>query len=802
MLDFNTVVILIVALPLFSALANGINLVAGERFWGWRKVQSLTWMTLLASFLGSIWVFAQILADPTPREVIVYQWLSAGTMTVDMGFLIDALSGIMMLVVTGFSFLIAMFSINYMHNDRSFSRYFSALSLFVFAMLVLVMGNNYIMLFLGWESVGLCSYLLIGHYYERKSAARAGTKAFVMNRVGDAGFLVGIFLIATNFNSVAYTEVFANLDKIDSFTATLIGLCLLTGAIGKSAQLPLGTWLAKAMEGPTPSSALIHAATMVTAGVYMIVRSHGIYDMAPVALAVVTIVGALTAAYGATVGKTISDIKGILAASTTTQLGLMFVACGLGAYPVAIFHLVAHAFLKSFLFLTAPSILHYFHTFPDATAVERRPTPVPVVFWLILVGSIGLIAYPFGSGVFGLGGATGLSASVYVLAAAGLMAAFTTLYYAVSATRRIFGGDEHAQSHSHAVSHPSSGLAVHSDSAGQHHDLGHDSSEHHHHQDASTVKPFGGTPVAIPVIALGGALAAGLFLGILPGGLMNSSFAGFLAPVVSLSETAASQSPLGFLVVAAIGLLMISAWVAALFMDRFRAEVPGLGLIRARGVYAAAMRRFWLDDFYHLVIVGGAVRLGQQLDRFDARIIDRIVGAPASAGRISGAAMIWEKRYLAARAAGIAGALGSVGAAANSKALLGPNPESGGSGLLPWLTTASTRDSGLVDQPGGAEGAGFVGAITTYAAQSSALFEKSVIAQGQGLIGSATDGAAVISGWVEHNIFELGINKGVSQTGGALGAVLYEIEELLGRPLVVATLVLAAISGLLWGVVS
>ena len=380
MLDFNSVVILIVALPLFAAVANGINLVAGERFWGWRKVQSLTSTLLLASFLGSIWVFAQILSDQTPREVIVYQWLSAGTMAVDMGFLIDALSGIMMLVVTGFSFLIAMFSINYMHNDRSFSRYFSALALFIFAMLVLVMGNNYIMLFLGWESGGLCFYLLIGHYYERKSAARAGTKAIGMNRVGDAGFLAGIFLIATNLNSVAYTEVFANLDKIDSFTATLIGLCLLTGAIGKSAQLPLGTWVAKAMEGPTPSSALIHAATMVTAGVYMIVRSHGIYDMAPIALAVVTIVGALTAAYGATVGKTISDIKGILAASTTTQLGLMFVACGLGAYPAAIFHLVAHAFLKTFLFLTAPSILQYFHTFPDAAAVERRPAPVPVVF--------------------------------------------------------------------------------------------------------------------------------------------------------------------------------------------------------------------------------------------------------------------------------------------------------------------------------------------------------------------------------------------------------------------------------------
>ena len=790
MLDFNSVVILIVALPLFAALANGINLVAGERFWGWRRVQSLTWMALLGSFLGSIWVFAQILADPTPREVIVYQWLSAGTMTVDMGFLIDALSGVMMLVVTGFSFLIAMFSINYMHNDRSFSRYFSALALFVFAMLVLVMGNNYIMLFLGWESVGLCSYLLIGHYYERKSAARAGTKAFVMNRVGDAGFLVGIFLIATNFNSVAYTEVFANLHKIDSFTATLIGLCLLTGAIGKSAQLPLGTWLAKAMEGPTPSSALIHAATMVTAGAYMIARSHGIYDMAPIALAVVTIVGALTAAYGATVGKTISDIKGILAASTTTQLGLMFVACGLGAYPVAIFHLVAHAFLKTFLFLTAPSILQYFHTFPDATAVERRPAPVPVVFWLILVGSIGLIAYPFGSGLIGGPQTSGLSASVFVLAAAGLMAAFTTLYYAVNATRRIFGSD--GDDHSPAASHISD--------AHQH--LDQDQGHHHDHPDAAAVKPFAGAPVAIPVIAFGGALTAGLFFGILPGGLMNSWFAGFLAPVVSLSETVASQSSLSFLVVAAIGLLMISAWVAALFMDRFRAEVPGLGMIRARGVYAAAMRRFWLDDFYHLVVVGGAVRLGQWLDRFDTRFIDRIVGAPVSAGRIGSASVTWERRFLAARAAGISGALGSIGVAENSRPLLGLNPESGSRGLLPWLTTASANSSQFVEQNVVAEGAGVIATITAYASRSSALFEKDVIAQGQGLIGVATDGAATISGWVEHNVFDVGIHKGMSQTGGAIGAALYEIEEVLGHPLVVGTLVLIAISGLLWGVVS
>jgi NADH-quinone oxidoreductase subunit L len=762
---FNTVVMLIVLFPLFAAAANGINLVAGDRLWGWREVQKLTCLMLFASFAGSVWVFWQVLGDPTPREFIAYRWMSAGTLNVDVGFLIDSLSAVMMLVVTGFSFMIAVFSINYMHNDYSFTRYFSAMALFVFAMLVLVMGNNYIMLFLGWEAVGLCSYLLIGHYYDRKSASRAGTKAFVMNRVGDAGFLIGIFLIASNFGSVAYADVFANLSKIDTGTATAIGLCLLTGAIGKSAQLPLGTWLAKAMEGPTPSSALIHAATMVTAGVYMIARSHGIFDMAPAALAVVTLVGAVTAVYGATVGKTISDIKGILAASTTTQLGLMFVACGLGAYPVAIFHLVAHAFLKSFLFLTAPSILHYFHTFPEPGAIEAKSGPVPVVFWLVLVGCIGLIAFPFGAGLIGGTENTGLAASYYVLIAAGIMALFTTLYYAVSATQRIFSDHGHD---------------------------GHDGHQHHDHN----------IPVAVPVISILSGAAIALLLGLLPGGLVNSWFAEFLSPVVSVSPTEASKSGWSFLVITSLGLLMLSAWAASIFMDRFRPEIPGSSLIRARIVYTAAMRRFWLDDFYHRVIVAGAVKLGSLLDRFDTNIIDRLVGAPATADRIRSASSTWETRYLAAKAAGVAGALGTLASAANVAPVHDARNESGSGGLLPWLTAASARSSVFVEQRFVAEGAGVAGALTSYASRTSALFEKDVIAQGQGLIGVATDGAAFISGWVEKNVFESGVNDGVSQTGGAAGSILYQIEELLGRPLIVGTTVLVAIFGLLWGVVS
>jgi len=752
-INFDSVIILIVAFPLIAAVANGLNLVAGERFWGWKQVQRLTCGMLFASFVGTLWVFAQVLGDPTPKEVIVYRWFSVGTLDVDVGFLIDSLSAVMMLVVTGFSFMIAVFSINYMHNDPSFSRYFSAMSLFVFSMLILVMGNNFIMLFLGWEAVGLCSYLLIGHYYERISAARAGTKAFIMNRVGDAGFLVGIFLIATSFDSVAYTDVFANLSKIDSFTANAICLCLLTGAIGKSAQLPLGTWLAKAMEGPTPSSALIHAATMVTAGVYMIARSNSLYDMAPVALAAVTFVGAITAVYGATVGKTISDIKGILAASTTTQLGLMFVALGIGAYPVAIFHLVAHAFMKSFLFLTAPSILHYFHTFPEAGAVEEQPGPVPVVFWLILVGSVGLIAYPFGLGlVAGIEG-TGLEASFYVLAAAGLMALFTTLHYAINATRRIFGSHG-----SHSV------------------------------------------PIAVPIITFIVAVGIGVIFNLLPGGLNGTWFANFLSPVVNMSATEASRSVLSFTIVASVGLLMVSGWVAALFMDRFHPELPGLKLLRARTLYTAAMRRFWLDEFYHRVLVAGAVRFGNLLDRFDANVIDRLVGTPIPADRIKSASSTWETRYIAAKASGVKGVLGTLATPVDLSPTPDPKPQGGG--ILPWLTAASARSSAHVEESFIAKGAGGVGALTAFASRSSQFIEQRFVSQSAGLIGTLTSGAAIISSWVEHNVFETGINEGVSQTSGVLGSTLYRLEELLGHPLVVGTTILVAIFGLLWGVVS
>ena len=799
MFDFNTIVTLIVALPFLAALANGIHLISGETFWDWRSTQRITCGAILLSFLGSLWVFAQVLVNPAPREVVVYSWIVSGDLAVNFAFLIDSLSAVMMLVVSGFSFMIAMFSRNYMHRDYSFTRYFSVVALFVFAMLVLVMGNNFVMLFLGWETVGICSYLLIGHYYNRTSAARAGTKAFLMNRVGDAGFLIGIFLIFVTFGSVNYSEVFAKASTLDSFTANAIGPCLLLGAIGKSAQLPLGTWLAKAMEGPTPSSALIHAATMVTAGVYMLARSHAIYDMAPAAMAVVVIVGALTAVYGATVGLALTDIKGILAFSTTTQLGLMFVACGLGAYPVAIFHLVAHAFLKSYLFLTAPSILHYFHAFPEPGAVDARNKPVPLAYWAVLVGTIVLGAYPFLGDTFGVSATSGLNASYFVLLAAAAMALFTALYFGLTIAQRSF-------SHGHG------------------HD---DHSDHAHAGDgpAPQASPKNTAQFVVPVVSLALVLLAGLSLDILPGGIEGTWFAEFLRPAVTMSATVASQSAWGYAAAAAVGLLFISAWTTALFMDRYQPEVPGTTLIKARDIYNLALHRFYIDEFYSRYIVGGAMRLGKAFERFDGAVIDKAVGAPVAGERIGSASSTWESRFMAAKAAGVAGALGSVATNPDSGNGRMPAPDTGG--MLNWLTRASASTTGWVEQEVVAQGPGVaarltalaarstqiietemvsrspgvIGGMTAVAARTSQLFEKAVIGGGSGLIGGLTEAAAFISSWVEHNVFDVGFTAGVSGSSGSMGRTLNGVEEALAHPLVTGAVMAVGILALILGAV-
>ncbi|HWE83910.1 MAG TPA: NADH-quinone oxidoreductase subunit L [Terracidiphilus sp.] len=326
-------------------------------------------------------------------------WISVGNLHVDFGSVIDPLSLTMLLVVTGVGFLIHVYSVGYMHEDKGYSRYFAYLNLFLFFMTLLVLAGNVLLMFVGWEGVGLASYLLIGFWYQKTVAADAGKKAFIVNRIGDFGFLIGIFLLLENFGTLTFGEIAAKLAASPGWTGgvlTTICICLLIGATGKSAQLPLYVWLPDAMEGPTPVSALIHAATMVTAGVYMIARTHFLFDRSPLALTVVAIVGAATAIFAATIGLVQTDIKRVLAYSTISQLGYMFLGCGVAAYSAAIFHLMTHAFFKALLFLAAGSVIHGLGGEQDLRRMGGLWKKMPVTFWTMTAAVLAIAGFfPF-----------------------------------------------------------------------------------------------------------------------------------------------------------------------------------------------------------------------------------------------------------------------------------------------------------------------------------------------------------------------------------------------------------------------
>src|SRR6185369_13694978 len=299
--------------------------------------------------------------------------------------------------VTGVGFLIHIYSVGYMHDEESYWRFFSYMNLFMFFMTVLVLAGNALLMFVGWEGVGLTSYLLIGYYFKKSSAADAGKKAFIVNRIGDFGFLIGLFLLLANFGTLTFSEIAAKLAANPAMTGgilTAIALCLFVGATGKSAQLPLYVWLPDAMEGPTPVSALIHAATMVTAGVYMVARTHFIFDRSPLALSVVAIVGAATALFAATIGLIQNDIKRVLAYSTVSQLGYMFLGCGVAAYSAAIFHLMTHAFFKALLFLAAGSVIHAMGGEQDMRKMGGLKRSMPVTFWTMTIAVLAIAGFP------------------------------------------------------------------------------------------------------------------------------------------------------------------------------------------------------------------------------------------------------------------------------------------------------------------------------------------------------------------------------------------------------------------------
>jgi NADH-quinone oxidoreductase subunit L len=457
--------VLVWLVPIFPALAVLLNGLFGRRYLR-DKAHLLGVSSVGLALVCALVVIFRVIADPgQPIHAKLYTWIFAGSFSADMAFLVDPLSAVMLFVVCGVGFLVHVYSIGYMHGDPGYPRFFTYLNLFMTSMLILVLADNYLLMFVGWEGVGLCSYLLIGFWYDRQSASDAGKKAFLVNRIGDAGFILAMALIFWTTGSLNYEEVFnaAGQHVITTGVATAITLLLFLGATGKSAQVPLYVWLPDAMEGPTPVSALIHAATMVTAGVYMVVRSQALFLLAPLSMHVVAGIGAFTALFAASIALVQNDIKRVLAYSTVSQLGYMFLGCGVGAFASGLFHVMTHAFFKGLLFLGAGSVIHAMHEEQDMRNMGGLRKHIPGTYWTMGAATLAI------AGVFPLAGfwskdeilasavkGGGLNVLWWFL---GLIAAFMTAFYMSRLMLMTFWGEERFETqHVHPHESPPSML--------------------------------------------------------------------------------------------------------------------------------------------------------------------------------------------------------------------------------------------------------------------------------------------------------------------------------------------------------
>src|SRR5450432_474307 len=460
---------LIPLLPLAGAALNGFF---GKRF-SRGAVAAVALTFCGAAFAMALWIVSQFSSLALPHTEFVVNWLRSGDFSVDFAFSLDQLSLVMLLVVTGVGFLIHIYSTGYMWEEGGYYRFFAYLNLFMFFMLTLVLASNYLLMFIGWEGVGLASYLLIGFFFLRDSAAAAGKKAFIVNRIGDCGFLIALFLIIQHFGSLDFQTVFAAVKPYSTETTgtgllTTIALLLLVGACGKSAQIPLYVWLPDAMEGPTPVSALIHAATMVTAGVYMIARSHTIFERAPMALTVIAIIGSLTALFAASIGVVQTDIKKVLAYSTISQLGYMFMACGVAAFSAGIFHLMTHAFFKGLLFLAAGSVIHSVGGEQDMRKMGGLRKKIPWTFWTMTIATVAIAGIPPLAGFFSKDEILWRAYEAnWIYWLVGLVTAFITSFYMFrlwfmtftgeyrGEAESVHGHEDHTASHGHGGIHES-----------------------------------------------------------------------------------------------------------------------------------------------------------------------------------------------------------------------------------------------------------------------------------------------------------------------------------------------------------
>ena len=615
-MDMQTLYLIVPLAPLFGAIVAGLF----GRLVGRTGAHVVTIAGVAISFIVSVLVFQDVRAGNTFNGT-VYTWMALGDLHFEVGFLIDALTAMMMLVVTFVSLMVHIYTIGYMHDDPGYQRFFSYISLFTFSMLMLVMSNNFMQLFFGWEAVGLVSYLLIGFWYTKETAIYANLKAFLVNRVGDFGFILGIGLVLAYFGTLDYAAVFAKAPSMAHETLTLwpdtpwmlmtvIGILLFIGAMGKSAQFPLHVWLPDSMEGPTPISALIHAATMVTAGIFMVARMSPLYELSDVALSVIMVIGAITALFMGFLGIVQNDIKRVVAYSTLSQLGYMTVALGASAYSVAVFHLMTHAFFKALLFLAAGSVIIAMHHNQDIRYMGGLRKYMPITWITSLIGSLALIGTPFLSGFYSketIIEAVKLShlpvADIAYWAV--LIGVFVTAFYSFRMYFLVFHGKERFhQGHAH----------------------GNEPDAHHGH---------GGTPHENPWVVIGPLLA--LALPSLAIGYMTIEpmlFGDFFGRAIYVADRhpvmhELNQEFMGAWTMGLHAVMTLPFWLAAsgvglsAFFYLKRPDIPAAIAQRFRFLHQMLLNKYWFDELYSWVFAKGARLLGGTLwRRGDQNVID------------------------------------------------------------------------------------------------------------------------------------------------------------------------------------
>ena len=585
----------IIFLPLIASIISGFF----GRFIGDRNSEIVTSLLVSISALFSIYVFYHVMVDGFQENIVIATWINSGELNVNWSMNIDPLSAVMLVVVTSVSALVHIYSIGYMSHDPHKPRFMAYLSLFTFAMLMLVTSDNFIQLFFGWEGVGLCSYFLIGFWFKKESANAAAIKAFVVNRVGDFGFALGIFLVFYLFGTVNYSEVFEQIPTITEKNLNFLGfdinaidlICLLLfiGAMGKSAQILLHTWLPDAMEGPTPVSALIHAATMVTAGVFLVVRCSPIYEYSELALNLITIVGMTTALFAASVAIVQTDIKKIIAYSTCSQLGYMFFATGVGAYNIAMFHLFTHAFFKALLFLGSGSVIHAFKDEQDINEMGGVWKHLPYTYAMMIIGTLALTGFPFLSGFYSKDAIIEFAylrdnTVGYYAAGIGIFTAFLTSIYSWRLIFKTFHGEYNNKKMKISETHESPLVML----------------------------------IPLVLLSIGAIFAGMLFKDLFIGNGIDSFWKN---SVFFLEPLSSEHPPTWFLLLTPI-LVTLSIPISYYLFVKNKEIVDGIVKVN-QPLYKFLKNKWYFDELYELLFIKSSKKIGSFLWKFcDVKIID------------------------------------------------------------------------------------------------------------------------------------------------------------------------------------